>query len=354
MPPARHTPMKFSSRLPLPDLIELCRTLRFSLGAGLSLVAVFRQQAAKGPASVRSLAGPVALDLERGDSLEAALERHRDAFPPLFLALVTVGEQSGNLPEIFAELERYFDLQRRLRRQFAARIARPVLQFIAAVGIITFLILVLGAIAAAHGTKPIDILGLGLTGPRGAIVFLGLVFGVLALGAGFIVYARRANRGSAAVNVYLLRVPVIGPCLRALAMTRFCLALRLTLESGMPIADAAGLSLRATSNPAFQERVPPVQAALRKGSDLTDALARTGLFREEFLQVMAVAETSGQEPESMRQQARQFEEEAELRLALVAQAAAWLVWFLVAAFIIVAIFRIYMTVYLGPLNALTA
>lgn len=345
--------MKFSSRLPLAELIEFCRTLRFTLGAGLSLAQVFRQQAAKGPGSVRAVAGEMAAALERGDSLETALDRHQDFFPPLFLALVGVGERTGNLPEIFAELERYFDLQLRLRRRFAAQAAKPVLQFIAAVGIITFLIWVLGAIAAAHGTTPIDITGLGLTGTGGAIGFLVLVMSVLGLAAGFSLFARRAGRHGATANVYLLRLPIVGPCLRAVAMTRFCLALRLTMESGMPIADAAGLSLRATGNPAFLERVPLVRSALRKGRDLTESLGPTGLFLEEFLHILTVAETSGQEPEVMRQQGRMYAEEAERRLATVTQLVAGLVWFLVAAFIIVAIFRIFVTVYLGPLNALT-
>ena len=121
----------------------------------------------------------------------------------------------------------------------------------------------------------------------------------------------------------------------------------------MPIADAAGLSLRATGNPAFIECAPLVQSALRKGLDLTASLTRTGLFLEGFLHILTVAETSGQEPEVMRQQAGQYEEEAERRLGAVTQLAAWLVWLLVAAFIIVAIFRIFVTLYLGPMKALT-
>jgi len=43
-----------SATLPLSTLVELCRSLRHYLGAGLSLVDVFRQQAKRGPAGARN------------------------------------------------------------------------------------------------------------------------------------------------------------------------------------------------------------------------------------------------------------------------------------------------------------
>src|SRR5207237_1921629 len=49
----RQGPTMATSALPLSALIELSRSLRHYLGAGLSLVDVFRQQAKRGPAAVR-------------------------------------------------------------------------------------------------------------------------------------------------------------------------------------------------------------------------------------------------------------------------------------------------------------
>src|SRR5262249_52828781 len=143
------------------SLIELCRVLRHSLGAGVSLVKVFDQQARRGPPPVRPLAEQVHADLERGDSLELAFRRQEAAFPPLFLALVAVGEQAGQLPEIFGELERYFVLQQSLRRQFRTNCIRPVFQYVVAILVISLLIWILGAIAESHSTTPIDPLGMG-------------------------------------------------------------------------------------------------------------------------------------------------------------------------------------------------
>ena len=61
--------MAFTAALPLSSLIDLCRVLRHTLGAGLSIVDVFRQQARSGPAAVRPVAERICKDLERGDWL---------------------------------------------------------------------------------------------------------------------------------------------------------------------------------------------------------------------------------------------------------------------------------------------
>src|SRR5260370_42352653 len=95
---ARHllqgkTTMLFSKQLSLADLIEFCRVLRHNLSAGLTLRHVFRHQATRGPLAVRPVAGRISEQIEKGDSLEQALKGEKDRFPPIFLALATVGEE---------------------------------------------------------------------------------------------------------------------------------------------------------------------------------------------------------------------------------------------------------------------
>src|SRR5205814_6527196 len=117
---------------------------------------------------------------ESGDSLEAALDREKAYFPPLFLALGGVGERTGNLPEVFAELEKYYILQQKLWRQFVGQITWPLLQFFAAVFVIAGLLFILGIIAEIHGGSDKDtLLPHGMIGGRGAGLFLGCVFGTL-------------------------------------------------------------------------------------------------------------------------------------------------------------------------------
>src|SRR6516162_8281452 len=121
--------MSRAKRLSLQQLNDLCRDLRHYLGAGLAITDAFRHQSKKGPAPLRAVAERVTSTLKRGHSLSKALRQEGDAFPPLLLSLVEVGEASGMLAEVFGELEKYFSRQMQLKRQFLAQITWPLIQF---------------------------------------------------------------------------------------------------------------------------------------------------------------------------------------------------------------------------------
>src|SRR5262249_37350998 len=158
----RESPM-FFSRLSLGNLIELCRVLRHYLQSGLSLVEAFRKQAKSGASGVRPVAGRILARLEKGDALEEALKAEKNVFPPLFVTLAVVGEKTGNLPEVIAELEKYYLFRKKLWNQFIGMIAWPVLQFNAAIFVLAGLIFMMGFVAEmTGGGKPLDPLGLGL------------------------------------------------------------------------------------------------------------------------------------------------------------------------------------------------
>lgn len=328
----------FSRQLSLSSLIELCRGLRHYLAAGLTVHEAFGHLSKKGAGRCRAVCERIRHRLEDGRDLESALEPEIRVFPTIFHTLVGLGEQTGNLPEIFQELENYFRMQSKLRVQFVAQSIWPVLQFIVAVFVVAGMLLVLGLITPA-GSEPFDPLGLGLTGPVGAAIFLGVVFGSVSLFATALLVGRRIFHGGA-VDGLLLRVPVVGPCLRALALSRYCLAQRLTLETAMPITAAVKLSLRATGNAAFAAAADKAVAGVRRGGDLTQALERTRLFPEEFLHILEVGEESGRLNEVLQQQAQQYQDESSRRMTILTWVASALIWLFVAIFIVVLVFRI--------------
>jgi type II secretory pathway component PulF len=169
--------MLFSGhRLSLPNLIELCRTMRYALMSGLMLRDTMDMVANRGARPLRPVAARITADLKAGWGLQEALKKQRASFPPLFLALTAVGEESGSLPEVLAELEKYYEMQLKLRRDIISEISWPAVQFVIAVLVMTGMILVLGIIAPTGraGGEPFDPLGLGLLGSEGALKFLGL------------------------------------------------------------------------------------------------------------------------------------------------------------------------------------
>lgn len=336
----------FSRRLSPGELVALCRGLRHPLTAGLTLVHVLRQQTQRGPSGVRALAGRLLAAVEAGEPFSAALEREQDVLPPLLIAMATLAEETGHLPEVLGPLEHYYLLEQQLRRRFQAEIIMPVLQYVFAVLLITGLIYVLGLFAVA-GRPMLTIFGVG--GMAGALMFLAIAAGTpIAVWFGWQTLKRHA-RQRAAVDRLLLRIPVLGSCLEALALGRFALALQLTLDSSLPIAAALRLSLRATGNAAYAATADDVARALKSGATLTEALMQSGRFHEEFLHIIESAEEVGRVPEAMQQQAEYYQEESARRLTSLSRAAAKGVWVLYAVFMVWMIFKL-AGVYLAQLR----
>jgi type II secretory pathway component PulF len=342
--------MLLSRQLPLSSLIEFCRVLRHNLSAGLTLARVFRQQAERGPIPIRPVAARISEEIEQGESLEAALKREKDRFPPMFVSLATVGEQTGSLPEVLTELEKYFVLQQRLQRQFISQIAWPLVEFIATPFVIAAMIFFLAILSS--GNKPYDPLGMGFTGVGGATRFLLTFWGTVGLFIALYFVVTRTFRQRELVSLVLLRLPVIGPTVSAIALTRFCLALRLTMEAGVSITAAVRLSMRATGNAAFAGRADEVRDYLKTGMDLEAALRKCGLFPENFLDILANAEEGGRVVEVMQHQAEYYEDEARRRMTILSRASSWGVYALVAALLVFMIFRIYGS-YIGMIDSYT-
>jgi type IV pilus assembly protein PilC len=332
-----------SSHLSLSDLAELSRVLRHCVGAGLTVRDVFRQLSARGRPAVRAAAARISTTLDQGQSLEESLKSQCGLFPPLFVSLLSVGERTGMLPEVATDLEKYYSRQLKLRKKFVSQITWPVIQFFLAVFVLATVIWVMGFLAKPEpGKPPFDPLGLGLRGGEGALLFLGVVFGTLGgCAAVFIVTRRRIKSG--AFDAWLLSLPAVGPCLRVLAMARFCLAFSLTSEAGMVVHRALRLSMRATGNNAFLAASGKAEETVRRGDEVMRALAQTRLFPEEFLHIVAVGEESGSLPEVLRKQAEHYDDEAGRRLKTLANLAGAATWVLVAVLIIFAIFRIFLS-----------
>jgi type IV pilus assembly protein PilC len=333
----------FSSQIRLRQLTFLCRSLSTSLHAGVPIIKAFDLAAGKAlDPRLRNVMQDVVTQLKSGEDVATAMRSHSGVFPELMTDMVSVAEQTGSLPEVLASLADHYENNLRLRKDFYGQIALPVIQFVAAIFIIAGLLFLLGMIATSRNSQPFDVLGFGLTGAAGAATWL-MLWGIL-LASLFVGYkvAVASLHGQQIVHEFLLNIPVIGGCMRSFAIARFSWAFHLTQEAGMPIEDSLDASFRATSNGAFIARTRQVIGEVMEGEHLTDALAHTHLFPQEFIEIVHVAETSGTVPETLHRLSPQFEDQARRSLRGLAIAAGWLIWLCVATFIIFLIFRIAM------------
>lgn len=335
----------FGSRAPLKTLALLCKSLATMLHSGVALLKALEIASRKtGSAGCRRRLARVREEVQQGTDIAQALRDERGYFPELMVDMVSVGEQTGGLPEVLDSLADHYENVLRLRRLFVGMITWPAIQLVAAILIVAAVICILGwfAPAPAHGEKPIDILGLGLVGTEGAVKWLAMSFGsIFAIFGSYYVVAH-VFRSKRFLDGLLMRVPVLGGCMRSFAIARFSWCFALTQQTGMPITRSLESSFKATGNGAFVGASPLVRDLVMNGEELGTALDAARLFPDEYLSIVQVAETSGTVPEALARLSPQFEEQARRSLTVLAVTLGWLVWLCVAGVIVFIIFSFFL------------
>lgn len=340
----------FAARVSTKRLALLCRSLGISLDAGVPILKALDTATRKySDAHLRRVMLSVIDDIKSGSTFTDAVESHGHYFPELFVDMTAVAEQTGKLPEVLLALAEHYENNLRLKKEFVQQITWPLLQLMAAIGIIALLIYILGWIGENTGT-PLDILGWGLMGTSGAITWL-LGWVVLAFLIWFLYRMALASHvWRKSIHRVLMAIPVVGRCLRDFAIARFSWAFYLTQSAGMPVDDSLDASLRATSNGAFDSASRQIIDDVLEGEQLGEALDRSHLFPEDFLDIVHVSEMSGTVPESLHRLSPEFEAQARRSLAALTVAAGWGIWGMVAAFVIFLIFKLAMW-YIGMINS---
>jgi type II secretory pathway component PulF len=232
-----------------------------------------------------------------------------------------------------------------LRREFRTRVLPAAIQFVASILIVALLITVIGM------TNPsMDVLGIGLRGFSGTMVWLIFWFG----GAFAIFLILRLIRKSmgrgAAIDRFVLRIPVVGSCFQSISTARLCTALSITHGTGMSVYKALRLSLDATENHAYAAKHDSMKKDMKAGETLAEAFTRAGVFDPMFCDALHNAEIAGTIAESMEKQAEIYQELASHQLSNLNRAASMAVQAASAAVIVVLIFRIAYVAYIKPLN----
>ena len=338
------------SALPLKSLTHTCRTLSTLLESGVAVRQSFTLAAKKtGDGRSREALAEISQQIAAGNEISAAMRMQTGAFPELMIDMIEMSEGTGSLPEVLTHLAEHYENNLTLRRQFVGSIAWPMFQLIAAVLIIALLILVFGMIPDDPKGPNIKQLVFGLSGVSGAVIWLTCTFG----GAGMVwagyQIAVRLFSAQKILDPLYLRVPVLGTCLRSFAIARFSWAYYLTQQSGMAMVRSLTASLKATNNGAFQNATPLICASIREGENLSVVLEESGLFPEDYMHMVSVAETSGTVPEMLHRLSPQFEDQARRSLRTLTVTFSGLVWATVAIFIVFFIFRFFMW-YVGMLN----
>jgi len=341
----------FSPRIPLKALSPLCRSLSTMLDAGVDIRRALKVSADKsGNAHSKNAMQQISTSIRRGETIASAMKQLDGTFPPMLIDMIHVGEESGALPEVLNGLANHYENLIKIRREFIGAIAFPLIQFFAATFIIAFLLWLAGYICTMLDFDSPSFLGFELIGKTAAYTWLGTIYGLITGGILLYLILQRTFAGQRMIDPLLMQIPFVGKCMQAFALARFSWAFYLTQQTGMPITNSLDYSLKATSNGAFISASPMMQRQLKQGSSFVDMLQSSELFPEDFIETVAVAETSGTVPEQLHRISPQLEAEARRRLSALTAAFSFLIWATVATLIVVVIISVVLA-YIRLLNS---
>jgi len=337
--------MPISSRA----LIQLCHRVGVAVRSGVDARRIWETEERHAMGPLKVAVGRIREKVAAGGTVAEGMQESDGYFPPMFVQMVAIGEQTGKLDEVLKRLGEHYEHLAVMQRSFLIGIAWPAFELVFAVVVIGAVIFITGIISAASGGAAPDVLGWGLVGTSGAITwffFCGFVAGGIAL----FVYALMHGKLGPQPVLMAMRVPVLGKCLESLALSRLTWSLAIALDSGMDARRAVMLSIKSAQNPYYESSLPRVAAAVRANKQFHESFAEGGVFPRDFLQQVEIAEVAGATTEALLRLAKEYEERAKTAMRVLTGIATVLVMLLVFGVIIFAIFSLFFNAYLKPIQ----
>ena len=314
---ARHRSLewRFGARR---EVLEATRALAALLGAGLPLSRALATAAHVSPGRTARALEEVGLELGRGASLAAALDRHPGLFPRAYIGVVRAGERGGRLAQAFAALAAQLEREDQLRARLLGAMLYPALLAVAggvAVGVLLFVVL-------PRFAELLESTGAAL--PRSTTWLLAVAGGLergwpWLLAAGVVVaasamLASRTGRGRRARATLLLSLPVVGDARRHVLAGRFARVLGVLTAGGAPMLSALDEALASIDDPLSAGEVARIHGRVRDGAALSTAIAEGDLHPPLLARLVAVGEEAGRLEEFLAHAARLCEERADRSL----------------------------------------
>jgi type IV pilus assembly protein PilC len=239
----------------------------------------------------------VRADVEGGASLADAMKKHPKAFDALYSNMIAAGEAGGILDGILKRLAIYIEKAVKLKSQVKSALIYPVaIIVIAAVVVAAIMIFVIPTFKSMF-----DSLGAELPLPTVIVMkisenlvrYVPLYIAVLIVG--FFAFKRyyATDGGKHVVDGTVLKLPVLGPIMRKIAVARFCRTLSTLIASGVPILDGLDITARTAGNVIVEDAIQVTRTSIERGETIAAPLKQTGVFPPMVVQMIGVGEVTG-------------------------------------------------------------
>jgi type IV pilus assembly protein PilC len=313
---------KFGSGVDLKDVVTFTRLFATMIDAGLPIVQCLDILCNQTDNKAFSLVlRDVKANVEQGATFSDSLRRHPKVFDALYVNLVQAGEVGGILDTILSRLAVYNEKAIKLRRQLRGAMVYPSAVLVVFTGVLGVL---LGWVIPSFKTIFKD-LGSSDELPwltqvviAASETFIGYLpfFLVAFVLLGFAIsYFYRTPQGKRMFHRAFLRVPVMGPVLRKIAVARFTRTLGTLLSSGVPILDAMEIVAKTAGNVVVEDAIMYARIKISEGKNMAAPLMETNVFPPMVVQMVGVGEQTGALDAMLAKIADFYEEEVDVAVA---------------------------------------
>lgn len=261
-------------------------------------------------------------EVSDGTPLAEAMSHHPRVFAPVHVAMIRAGETGGFLDVVLRQIASFMSRERDLKGRVIGAMIYPILLACVATGVVTFLlswfIPKFSAIFEQFG-QSLPLLTRIVQGASLAVRSYGPLIAVL---AAVLVIAMRKALGTPAGrrlrDRWILKVPMIGQVIARFALVRFCRMLGTLLGAGVPLITSLRVAREAIGNQILADALEESINRVQRGDTLSHGLSTCpGLFPPSVLEVIAVAEESGQLSKELDRLGEDNEQELDRRLRLL-------------------------------------
>ena len=305
-----------SGKVKLDDLVVFSRQMATLVGAGVPLIQaldILAEQVEK--EKLRVILRNLHQEVQGGKSLSDAMEKYHRVFSVLFINMVRAGEQSGSLEEILDRVATYFEKSSALQKKVKSALMYPaavsVMAFLITFGMMTFVIPKFAEIFESLNAKLPTLTTVLINFSRflagNWVVVLGGI-GVTVFAIGQIV---KTPAGGLAWDSFKIRMPVFGPLLLKVAVSKFSRTLATLVRSGVQILSSLEIVSKTSGNRRLEIVIRSLMESVKKGETISGPLEKSRVFPTMVVRMIAIGEETGELEEMLMKIADFYEREVD-------------------------------------------
>ena len=337
----------FGSRINDTEVLMFARQMYTLMRAGVpilrSLQGLEESSSHKG---MRALLRELRQSLDSGYELSHAMAKRGDVFDDFFVAMVRVGETTGQLTQVFLTLHEHMEFQRSMAEQIRSALRYPkfvMLAMVVAMVVINIFVIPAFAKVFENLKTELPLMTRVLLGTSKFVVawwpalLAACAAGALAL-RGFVGTAH----GRLFWDRHKMSVPVAGKIVRKGALSRVCRSLSLVLRSGVPVLEGLQLAGEVAENAHIERAVKGMRMSVEHGESMLSASRKAGIFTPIVLQMIMVGEESGTLDEMLDEVGLMYQREVEYELKTMSQQIEPILIFVLGAMVLVLALGVFM------------